>query len=138
MKQSSLYKLLKLKSQDRAPNWGESAVNRIKIIQDKYARDKGKKEKAGNLRPKTTIFVNTIWKQQKRKLLKVGGIILSLTTPPKKFRKTHFTKNKQLRSNAIYSYGVGEGNNKKNNIPRRKGGQKNILKTSLKSKGHRS
>lgn len=35
-------------------------MNRIKIIQDKYARDKGKKEKAGNLRPKTTIFVNTI------------------------------------------------------------------------------
>lgn len=85
--QSRIYKLLKLKSQDRAPNWGESAVNRIKIIQDKYTRDKGKKEKAGNLRPKPTIFVNTIWKQQKRKVLKIGGIILSLTMPPKNSEK---------------------------------------------------
>lgn len=43
-----------------------------------------------------------------------------------------------MKSNAIYTGSSWEENNEQNNIPTKKVGQKNILKISLKSKGHKS
>lgn len=59
--------------------------------------------------------------------------ILSLTMPSKS--SENLISQKIMRY--IHIYGKQE-NNEQNNIPTRKAGQKNILKTSQKSKGHKS